>query len=111
MLRPLKYCSTIGCSVKVERGKCAAHAAAAERQRPNADIRAWYHTPEWQSLKAQVRAEEPCCRQCWAEGIATAGTQTDHIQPHRGNRALFFNRGNLQNLCETHHAQKTRRGE
>lgn len=103
-------CLVHGCPTRVPRGYCPAHKRPDVR--PNADVRAWYHTPAWEALKRQVRAEEPCCRQCWTEeDRAVAGTQTDHIVPHRGVRSLFFDRSNLQNLCERHHGMKTRRGE
>jgi 5-methylcytosine-specific restriction enzyme A len=31
----------------------------------------------------------------------------DHIQPHRGDRALMYDPLNLQSLCKQHHDQKT----
>jgi 5-methylcytosine-specific restriction protein A len=38
-------------------------------------------------------------------------TQTDHVRPHRGDRALFWDReGNWQSLCRTCGARKTQAG-
>ncbi len=34
-------------------------------------------------------------------------TVVDHIKPHRGDRKLFWDRGNWQPLCEHHHNVKT----
>jgi len=35
----------------------------------------------------------------------------DHIQPHRGDQLLFWDRTNWQTLCKRCHDQKTGRGE
>ena len=98
------------CPVKVKSGRCPQHARQWERSRPNVDVRRWYSSPRWVGLRSHVMNEEPCCRQCLSEGLSVAGTQTDHIVPHRGDPSLFWNRANLQRLCDVHHAQKTRQG-
>ena len=64
---------------------------------------------KWIELRNIVRAEEPLCRQCLAEGRITATQEIDHIIPHKGNRALFIARDNLQGLCKRHHSAKTAR--
>jgi len=40
----------------------------------------------------------------------TPATQTDHVVPHRGDRALFWNVANWQSLCHTCGARKTQAG-
>jgi len=90
--------------------RCAVHRRQID-QRANADVRRWYRTARWAALKAQVRREQPLCDDCQAEGHVTEGTQTDHTIPHRGVPALFWDRQNLRNKCDRHHALKTRRGE
>jgi 5-methylcytosine-specific restriction endonuclease McrA len=40
---------------------------------------------------------------CLADDIVTEATVVDHVRPHRGAEALFFDAGNLQSLCKTHH--------
>ena len=45
---------------------------------------------------------------CLTVGRSTKANTADHIVPHRGDRALFFNSGNLQSLCDIHHGQKQR---
>jgi 5-methylcytosine-specific restriction endonuclease McrA len=35
--------------------------------------------------------------------VTRAGTVADHVIPHKGNRALFFDPRNLQTLCKEHH--------
>ena len=49
----------------------------------------------------------PFCAKCYEEGHITMATVVDHIKPHRGDRKLFWDRGNWQPLCEHHHNVKT----
>jgi 5-methylcytosine-specific restriction enzyme A len=60
----------------------------------------------WQKLALLVRMEEPFCREC---GPPTLSRHVDHIVPRR--RGGTNARGNLQALCASCHARKTRRGE
>jgi len=110
MQRPLAYCSEPGCAVRVPRGRCATHALKRDEQaRPNVDVRRWYRTERWTRLRAGVLADAAYqCAQC---GTVQRELEVDHVTPHRGNPALFWNRKNLQALCPHCHAQKTNRGE
>ncbi len=56
-------------------------------------------------------AEHPLCVMCEAAGIATAAGVVDHIIPHRGDRVLFWDRGNWQSLCTEHHDSAKQRME
>ena len=103
----LHQCATPGCSARVRRGHCPEHAAARERQRPNADVRLWYQTPRWRRLRLTVLNDEPICRDCQRE----RSTDVDHVVPHRNDAALFWDRDNLAGRCHGCHARKTRRGE
>ena len=49
----------------------------------------------------------PFCVKCYEEGHITMATVVDHIKPHRGDKKLFWDRGNWQPLCEHHHNVKT----
>ena len=51
--------------------------------------------------------ENPFCVKCYEEGHITMATVVDHIKPHRGDKKLFWDRGNWQPLCEHHHNVKT----
>lgn len=35
--------------------------------------------------------------------MTVVGTVVDHITPHKGDEALFFDQGNLQTLCKPCH--------
>jgi len=44
---------------------------------------------------------------CLDEGRARLATVVDHIRPHRGDAALFWDPSNWQPLCKEHHDRKT----
>jgi 5-methylcytosine-specific restriction enzyme A len=53
----------------------------------------------------------PVMSQCYDEGRITAATQTDHVQPHRGDQVLFWDVvNNWQSLCATCGARKSQAG-
>lgn len=62
--------------------------------------RRWYKTSRWQRLRMAVLARDMfTCRMC---GIVCAGkgeAVADHITPHRGDEALFWDGSNLMCLC------------
>lgn len=59
-------------------------------------------TAMWQRLRASQLASEPLCRKCKAQGLTTAATVADHVEPHRGDPEKFWN-GELQSLCDHCH--------
>jgi 5-methylcytosine-specific restriction protein A len=75
----------------------------------------WYHLAKWRhpvwGIRAVVLREQPLCLPCQTEGRIEPSTEVDHIRPHKGDRAMFFNRANCQGLCHRHHNEKTGRGE
>lgn len=66
---------------------------------------------DWRLARAGFLAEHPLCEECRKRGKLTAATVVDHIKPHRGDKALFWNSRNWQSLCATCHGRKTARGE
>lgn len=72
--------------------------------------RKWYGTQRWRKRRAAQLLAEPLCTMCLAEGIATAATVADHVEPHRGDAHLFWN-GELQSLCASHHNAAKQRAE
>lgn len=107
----MQYCGHPRCSVKVEKGRCAQHAVQREHQRFNYDVRKWYRTARWLTLRTYVLHEEPLCVECHRQGRTTPSTQCDHIRRHGGDEQMFFDRNNLQGLCASCHSAKTARGE
>ena len=106
----LKPCATHGCPVLVPKGYCAHCQAGRERDRPLFEVRRLYRTARWTRMRASVLREEPVCRTCREHGRVTAASDVDHVQPHRGDLRVFWNRENLQALCRACHSAKTSGG-
>ncbi|WP_374274450.1 HNH endonuclease signature motif containing protein [Brevundimonas sp.] len=53
--------------------------------------------------RAAFLARHPFCRFCESRGVTTDAEVVDHIQPHRGDEALFFDPDNWQALCAPCH--------
>jgi 5-methylcytosine-specific restriction protein A len=66
----------------------------------------WYAEKRWRAIRAAFLAENPLCVMCEAQGKAAPATICDHIEPHKGDRALFWS-GPFQALCKYHHDVKT----
>ena len=79
--------------------------AARSRDRDRTQVhRAWYKTAKWQALRWSVLVRDQftcamCKRLCAGKGEAVA----DHIIPHRGDEAMFWDADNLQCLCKSCH--------
>jgi 5-methylcytosine-specific restriction protein A len=68
------------------------------------EYRRWYGLRAWQILRRDQFQAEPFCRMCAEDGNPSIpATVCDHVTPHRGDRALFFDPANLQSLCDFHH--------
>jgi 5-methylcytosine-specific restriction enzyme A len=57
----------------------------------------------WQRARVAYLVAHPLCRLCEQLGRVTAATVVDHVVPHRGDRALFWDSGNWQPLCKPCH--------
>lgn len=56
----------------------------------------------WRRYRGWFLAQHPVCARCG--GIATV---VDHIVPHKGDAALFWDSNNHQPLCKRCHDRKT----
>jgi len=67
--------------------------------------RSWYKTARWQRLRWDVLVRDLfTCRMCGLVGGSdTSKLVADHIRPHRGDEALFWDASNLQCLCSGCH--------
>lgn len=63
----------------------------------------------WQRYRKSYLAEHPLCALCAEKTppVVRAATVVDHITPHRGDQALFWEMGNHQPLCKECHNIKT----
>jgi 5-methylcytosine-specific restriction protein A len=68
--------------------------------------RKWYSTARWQVLRWSIlvrdmfTCQRPACRALVGD---TSQLVADHIVPHRGDPALFWDPANLQTLCKPCH--------
>lgn len=71
-----------------------------------ADSASWqhlYNSTRWRKLRLIHLGAAPLCRMCADEGRITAATVCDHIKPHKGDVALFYDPANLSSLCKHCH--------
>lgn len=64
----------------------------------------------WRRAAKLFLMEHPLCQchECKAGELqVTVATVVDHIVPHRGNRALFWDRSNWQSMAKPCHDKKT----
>ena len=105
--RPMRPCLHPGCGRLTREGYCPEHRPKKERGE-SAQWHKLYNLPVWRRhLRPRQLLQEPWCRICAAQGRRVRATVVDHIQPHRGDRALFLDPGNLQSLCKNCHDRKT----
>jgi 5-methylcytosine-specific restriction enzyme A len=90
-------------------GPCASHrrarSQAVDRRRGTARQRGY--SARWARYSRMFLATHPLCVRCEAEGRVTASQVTDHVVPHRGDAAKFWDPNNLAALCKPCHDRKT----
>jgi len=65
--------------------------------------RRWYSLKRWADLRLSVLRAQPLCAMCATRDRVTPAEIVDHVTPHRGDAALFWDAGNLQSLCKRCH--------
>lgn len=111
--RPLRPCRHPGCRELTRTGWCPKHRPASSR----GESEAWhslYSLPIWARLRESQLLREPFCQAPDCDALRETGrparaTVVDHVRPHRGDRRLFTDPGNLQSLCKRCHDRKTLR--
>ena len=98
-------CSAPNCPNLATDRYCDEHVHLADKQRANAAKRGY--DARWQKYRLGFLAKNPLCVICKENNRVTLSTVTDHIIPHKGNQALFWDYNNHQALCETCHNRKT----
>lgn len=61
----------------------------------------------WRQARNAYLADNPLCAECDKHGRVTPANIVDHIVPHKGNYALFWDTSNWQPLCKCCHDSKT----
>ena len=108
--RPKRPCRYPGCPNLCESGTyCPEHSAGSpDRLRGSAAERGY--DAKWRRARKLFLQRHPLCANCLSQGIVTPATVVDHIVPHRGDRALFWDENNWQPLCKSCHDRKTGSG-
>lgn len=57
----------------------------------------------WQKARLTYLRRHPLCLGCEAVGRVEASCIVDHVIPHRGDQALFWDTNNWQACCAWHH--------
>lgn len=101
--KPLKPCKHPGCPELTSDRFCQRHRH--QHEKASASARGYEH--KWRNARAKYLKEHPLCVRCQQESRLTKATVVDHIQPHRGDGKLFWDKSNWQNLCKRCHDKKT----
>ena len=107
--RPDTPCRHPGCPALVPYGQryCEEHKKMHPEESRSANSRGYGR--QWQKARKQFLAAHPLCEECLAERRYVKATDVDHVVPHRGDMALFWDQGNWRALCHRHHSEKTAR--
>jgi 5-methylcytosine-specific restriction protein A len=106
-------CTYAGCGVLVRdgSGRCPAHKQVERKlldaRRGSANERGY--TGAWQKARAGFLRSHPLCKACQDVGRVEAAEVVDHIVPHKGDKALFWDHSNWQALSKRCHDIKTAR--
>lgn len=109
-MRPLRVCAERGCHELVSIGRCPVHAKVvrAHEQRFCSGPGANYGR-RWKKLRRMFLDRHSLCIDCQAEGRTRLADEVDHVIPHRGDVALFWDQSNWAPRCKSHHSAKTAR--
>ena len=103
--KPKRPCGNVGCSALTTERFCPEHKKQDDKRRGSASQRGY--DAKWRKARETYLRQHPLCVYCMKDGKVMVATVVDHIKPHKGNRALFWDRQNWQALCKQHHDQKT----
>lgn len=95
---PLRPCTHPGCPRLVGSGRCDEHQRKAERERGSAHARGY--DARWRARRLVYLRKHPLCVRCEQAGRVTPARVVDHIVPHKGDPALFWDESNWQSLCD-----------
>lgn len=107
--RPNTPCKHPGCAKLVPYGTmyCEEHRAAHPEVIRSASKRGY--NARWRKASKLFLQAYPLCAECMKQTPPryVKATIVDHIEPHRGDQKLFWDRNNWQPLCKRCHDRKT----
>ena len=109
--KPRKPCRHPGCPELIDSDKiyCDKHLSLHPEVTRSASERGYGR--RWQKASRLFLQEHPFCSECLKEDPPryVQATVVDHVEPHRGDARLFWDKNNWQPLCKRHHDLKTGR--
>lgn len=107
-MKALRPCREPGCVGYAAPGSGLCEKHRREREQERRDERCpLYSTARWRRERGLFLRAHPLCAQCARQGRTRAASQVDHIRPHQGDPALFWDQANWQSLCLACHSRKT----
>jgi 5-methylcytosine-specific restriction enzyme A len=88
-----------------------ARAREFDKARAQTVARSLYKTAQWSKLRRYALSLNPLCVYCAKTHRVALATVVDHIIPHKGDIALFYDPHNLQCLCKKCHDSTKAREE
>ena len=104
--KPKRPCRQPGCANLSDGVYCEQHRGLYVRE--SAAERGY--DARWRRARARFLRAHPLCADCQREGRLIPASVVDHIVPHRGDAALFWDQANWQPLCKPCHDKKTGSG-
>ena len=104
-------CRHPGCSALIPYGQkyCEEHKKLHPEATRSASSRGYGAAWQRESKRFLSMPEHRLCEECLKDGRYVKATVVDHIKPHRGDPALFWDRSNWRGLCKSCHDKKTGR--
>ncbi len=108
---PPRPCNHAGCAVLVDppSSRCDRHQARERKEQENrrGSANSRGYGSRWRAARKRFLELNPLCAECNRLGRVTAATVVDHVVPHKGDPALFWNQANWAPMCKRHHDEKT----
>lgn len=101
----------MGVSAAFSQNAMATYPRKFDDRRGSSAARGYDH--RWRKYRESFLRKNPLCRMHAKLGQLVAATVVDHIEPHRGDSAKFWDKANHQPLCENchnSHKQRLERG-
>lgn len=103
--KPKKSCRYPGCPELTTESYCTKHNKENASRHGSSSERGYDN--RWRKARSRFLKAHPLCVKCLEQGKLVGATVVDHIIPHRGDQALFWDVSNWQTLCKPCHDRKT----
>lgn len=106
-------CAQPGCAALVDRGqsRCLTHMRA--RHREDRERRGSAHDrgydSRWRRYREHFLRANPLCVEC--QPAIVPATVVDHIKPHKGDTAKFWDKANHRAVCKPCHDKRVDEGD